>query len=219
MPIGIDRFESDEGLGSTTSERVLRFLYAHDEQAFTRQEIADAIDRNPETVGTNLSRLKDANVVRHREPYWAALDDLEGVSEVLGRYGISVDELESNAEARSYQSDPDSGSPDPQETAAKAFFDAVRDSLGDAVEDLVLFGSVARGTAGKDSDVDVLAVVRDDDSLAAVDDELLDIAYDIQIECGITIEVHTIQASEYRDRKERGDPFVRRVLAEGQPDV
>lgn len=60
MPISIDRFEESEEIReSSTSERIVRFLLAHSEQAFTRREIAEAIDTSPETVGTNLTRLKD----------------------------------------------------------------------------------------------------------------------------------------------------------------
>ena len=80
MPISIDRFEHDEELRErTTSERVVRFLLAHDDQAFTRGELADALDADPNTVGTNLSRLKERKLVRHREPYWAITDDRERV--------------------------------------------------------------------------------------------------------------------------------------------
>lgn len=80
MPISIDRFERDEELRErTTSERVVRFLLAHDDQAFTRGELADALDVDPNTIGTNLSRLKERGLVRHREPYWAITDDRERV--------------------------------------------------------------------------------------------------------------------------------------------
>jgi Mn-dependent DtxR family transcriptional regulator len=81
MPISIDRFEESEELRErTTSERVVQFLLAHDEQAFTRGELADALDVAPNTVGTNLSRLKERELVRHREPYWAITDDHERVA-------------------------------------------------------------------------------------------------------------------------------------------
>lgn len=81
MPISIDKFEDDEELRErTTSERVVRFLLTHDEQAFTRSEIADALDVAPNTVGTNLSRLKERELVRHQEPYWAITDDCERVA-------------------------------------------------------------------------------------------------------------------------------------------
>ena len=76
MPIDIEQFEDEPTLDEpTTSERIVRFLLEHADQAFTRSEIADALDVNPETVGTNLTRLKARELVRHREPYWAFTDD------------------------------------------------------------------------------------------------------------------------------------------------
>ncbi len=88
MPISIDRFEESEEIRElSTSERIVRFLLAHSEQAFTRREIAEAIDTSPETVGTNLTRLKDRGLVRHREPYWAMTDDRErALSALRARY-------------------------------------------------------------------------------------------------------------------------------------
>lgn len=81
MPISIDRFEDGETLRErTTGERIVRFLLAHDEQAFTRAEISEALDVAPNTTGTNLSRLKNRELVRHREPYWAIIDDRERVA-------------------------------------------------------------------------------------------------------------------------------------------
>lgn len=81
MPISIDRFEDGKELRErTTSERIVRFLLGHNEQAFTRGEIADALDADPNTVGTNLSRLKEQELVRHRAPYWAITDDRERVA-------------------------------------------------------------------------------------------------------------------------------------------
>lgn len=59
----------------TTGEKILRFLKANDDKAFTRSEIATAIDVNPNTVGTNLSRLKNRELVRHRGNYWAITED------------------------------------------------------------------------------------------------------------------------------------------------
>lgn len=76
MAIDIEEFEHGAvGDGMTTREKILRFLKSNDAKAFTRSEIADAIDVNPNTVGTNLSRLKDRDLVRHRGNYWAITDD------------------------------------------------------------------------------------------------------------------------------------------------
>lgn len=210
MPIDIDRFENAENLRNPpTSERIIRFLVAHDDQAYTRREIADAIGANPETVGTNLTRLKERGLVRHREPYWTLTDDRERAIDVLrARYEPNSTSLSSGETTTR-----------PRREAAKTFFERVRDRLDDAVNGLYLFGSVARDTATADSDVDVLAVVADDADYATVDDQLLDIAYDVQLEYGVRVEVHSIRASEFAARRERGEPFVRTVVEEDESGV
>jgi predicted nucleotidyltransferase len=104
----------------------------------------------------------------------------------------------------------------PHRKAAAAFIERVRDSLDDAIEALYLFGSVARDSETAGSDVDVLAVIADDANFAAVDDQLLDLAYDVQLEYAVRVEVHAIQASEFAARKDRGEPFVRTVVEEGE---
>lgn len=83
MPISIDEFESGETPGAdlSTAERVVGFLAENDDKAFTRGEIAEALDADPNTVGTNLSRLKKRGLVRHRDRYWAITDDRERLHE------------------------------------------------------------------------------------------------------------------------------------------
>lgn len=76
MPVSIDEFESgDLPAGPSVPEQVIAYLYTHREQAFTRSELASAIDESPNTVGTALSRLKARELVRHRGDYWAITDD------------------------------------------------------------------------------------------------------------------------------------------------
>lgn len=251
MPIDIDRFEDAEALRDPpTSERILRFLIEHDDNAYTRGEIADAIDANPETVGTNLTRLKDSGLVRHREPYWAVTDDREdaintlndryddaALTDLLGtedwnewkEHAVTPDEFNTpwdDIDDEGTSEDDNTGSSSstepitkPHREAATVFFEGVRDRLDTAIDALYLFGSVARANAMADSDVDVLAVVSDDADYATVDDQLLDIAYDVQLEYGVRVEVHSIRASEFAARKERGDPFIRTVLQEGETGV
>ncbi|WP_227377989.1 nucleotidyltransferase domain-containing protein [Haladaptatus halobius] len=103
--------------------------------------------------------------------------------------------------------------------AAAAFFDRARDCLDEAIEALYHFGSVARHTKKRTSDVDILAVIADDADYAAIDDQLLDIAYDIQLDYGVPTEVHSIHASEFTARKNRGEPFIRTVIEEGMLDA
>lgn len=248
MPLDIDQFEDGDTLDTpATSERLIRFLLTHDEQAYTRQELADAIDAAPETVGTNLTRLKDRGLLRHREPYWAFTDDHDRAREVLrSRFDAetfteltrlddwgdgsghhpstaeqdpgSVDDLEqanSDSSTSSIATDDARGSAT-HRAAATEYVDRVRDQLDDVVEHLYLFGSVARDEAAAESDVDVFTVVSDAADFASVDDRLLDIAYDVQLEYGVRIEVHSLTAREFETRTERNDPFVRTVLTEGE---
>lgn len=78
MPISIDVFEGDASLEEpTVGERVVAFLTVNDDKAFKRGEIAEAIDADPNAVGSALSWLKDRGLVRHRERYWAITDDRE----------------------------------------------------------------------------------------------------------------------------------------------
>lgn len=222
MPIDIERFESGEDFREQpTSLRIVRFLLANDDRAYTRSEIADAIDATPETVGTNLTRLKDRGVVRHREPYWAFAQDRErALAALRARYDEAhlADVFDEMVEEDSPQESMESIA-STHRAAATAFFERVRDELDDVIESLYLFGSVARRAATTDSDVDLLAIIADDAEYAVVDDQLLDIAYDVQLELDTRIEVHSIRASEFERRKKRGDPFVQTVLEEGDAGV
>ncbi|EMA06118.1 MULTISPECIES: MarR family transcriptional regulator [Haloarcula] len=80
MPINIDRFEdeSEDTLDiteGTQPHRILTFLTANDDQAFTQTEIYEATDIPRGSVGVVLSRLEDRGLVRHRGRYWAIADD------------------------------------------------------------------------------------------------------------------------------------------------
>lgn len=90
MPVSIDEFESgDLPRGPSVPEQVVMYLFTHRDQAFTRSEIATAIDEDPNTVGTALSRLKDSSLVRHRGEYWAITDDEERVTDAYDLHTVS----------------------------------------------------------------------------------------------------------------------------------
>ncbi|AOW80061.1 hypothetical protein HTSR_0876 [Halodesulfurarchaeum formicicum] len=76
MAIDIETFESapEDQLrngGETNADRVMRFLAAHPEKAFTQSEIRDAADVKAGSISVVLSRLEDRGLVRHRGNYWA----------------------------------------------------------------------------------------------------------------------------------------------------
>lgn len=76
MPIDIDTFESSPpeqlaNTGETNADRVMRFLAAHPDQAFTQSEIRDATGVKAGSISVVLSRLEDRELVRHKGNYWA----------------------------------------------------------------------------------------------------------------------------------------------------
>ena len=62
----------------------------------------------------------------------------------------------------------------------KQFIEQIRNALGDRVKEIVLFGSHARGDAGKHSDYDILLVVDNPDM--DVKDKVYDIVFDFHCE-------------------------------------
>jgi predicted transcriptional regulator of viral defense system len=79
MPIDIETFDavSEDRLqnrGETNADRVMRFLAAHPDKAFTQSEIRDATDVKAGSISVVLSRLEDRGLVRHKGNYWALGD-------------------------------------------------------------------------------------------------------------------------------------------------
>lgn len=72
------------------------------------------------------------------------------------------------------------------EKALQEFIERAKDELGGSVRKLVLYGSVARGDYGQDSDIDVFAVVESREDLQL----LRDLAFDVGVmEYGVSISV------------------------------
>lgn len=101
--------------------------------------------------------------------------------------------------------------PDAHEDAFETFAERALEHHGEAIRDVILFGSAASGeTRGVDSDVDVLVVADAEDLKAS----LREIAYDVQLEYGVVVSLHVLTAERFEDR--RNHPFVRSVLQHGR---
>jgi len=91
---------------------------------------------------------------------------------------------------------------------AEAFTEHLVSRLGGRLYRVVLFGSVAKGTADADSDVDVLVVVdrvsEDVEKIAA------EAAFEVGLECGEAIEYILMGLEEYRSR-DPDNPFIYEV--------
>ncbi len=88
MPIDRDEFRHlpDAALDvrkGTNAHRVMAFLAASDEQAFTRAEVRDGVGIPDGSIGPVLSQLADDELVEHRGQYWTlATEQLEASGEV-----------------------------------------------------------------------------------------------------------------------------------------
>lgn len=97
--------------------------------------------------------------------------------------------------------------------AARAFTRQVRERYGDAVATILLYGSVARGEErGVHSDVDLLVVLRDHIDATQVEDDVRDLASDVQLDYEVVRSLIVMTATEYENRLDR--PFLRNVHRE-----
>jgi predicted nucleotidyltransferase len=90
------------------------------------------------------------------------------------------------------------------------------EQLGDALERVILFGSVARRTATTDSDIDVMVIINDD--LMEVDwhtrSDVRELIYDVELEDEVVFDLSVMGKSELQGIKGH-TPFVENVLREG----
>ncbi|MFO8077257.1 MAG: nucleotidyltransferase domain-containing protein [Thermoplasmatota archaeon] len=81
-----------------------------------------------------------------------------------------------------------------RETAIKKFSSNVHRLLKNNVVDIIIYGSVARGEATNDSDIDVIVVVKR--NVFRNQMKLAEIAFDILLETGEYISVQTMKSKD-----------------------
>lgn len=100
--------------------------------------------------------------------------------------------------------------------AAEEFTRRVRATLGDWVDAIILYGSVARGEATADSDIDVLIVAAGNRGLQETISEIRSqLAKDNNYAFSLSLQYLTLE--ELADRLRRGSPFLDNLLTEGLP--
>ncbi len=93
--------------------------------------------------------------------------------------------------------------------AVDEFVRRVLAKYGDRIDNIILFGSVARGDAKEESDIDILVV--SDVSL----EELVDISFPILLKYGKLISAKDMKKERLEYLNKEGYSFVRNVLKEG----
>lgn len=100
------------------------------------------------------------------------------------------------------------------EEAFEEFARRAKNKLGESIQRLMLYGSVARGEEGEKSDVDVLLVVKYKDE--EIKEEIISIAYDVLMESGVYISPKILSREEYQRLKSSKSHFLRTAEGEGE---
>jgi predicted nucleotidyltransferase len=87
------------------------------------------------------------------------------------------------------------------------------EDLGDKIESIVLYGSVARNEAHEDSDIDILVVTRDDDR--KLYDRISKIRTRIDLDNNTLTVLVQMGKNELEQHMKLGSPFIESVVREG----
>ena len=92
----------------------------------------------------------------------------------------------------------------------------IRKMLGSKLSKIILYGSYARGDYQENSDVDIMILVKDmsEESIRKMEEELCDLAFDIEIEKGLHISAF-MKDEEHFEYWEEALPFYSNVRREG----
>ena len=104
-----------------------------------------------------------------------------------------------------------------KQVALVDFVTRVRRELPANVLDVRLFGSEARGEATIESDIDVLVVVQPDAECVRLEDRIVDIAFDVNLECGVYVSPRVVTPAILNDPVRREALFFKNVARESIP--
>ena len=104
-----------------------------------------------------------------------------------------------------------------KQLALADFVKRVRQELPANVLDVRLFGSEARGEATTESDIDVLVVVEPDTERVRLEDRIVDIAFDINLACGVYVSPRVVTPAILNDPVRRETLFFKNVARESIP--
>lgn len=100
---------------------------------------------------------------------------------------------------------------DSRRQAARSFAEELRDVLGERLDRVLLFGSVARGEPGEESDVD-LVVVEGEQPIP----QLSRLIGRWMVEHGTVLQVHVLSREEFEEMQGRGTAFANTLQREGE---
>lgn len=98
------------------------------------------------------------------------------------------------------------------EKTAREFAAGVMKALGEYIYSIVLYGSVVRGEASDESDIDILVI---GDGQSDIEDRILDISYEIDLRNHMATSIFYSTSEDFERRLKLGSPFVEEVLNNG----
>lgn len=105
--------------------------------------------------------------------------------------------------------------PDRADKAIKEFCEFLRRELGANLLEIRLFGSVARGTATPESDIDILVLVRREDSAAR--EAIIEAAVEINLKHDVVVSPVIMSADRYSAPLFKETHFYKSLQEEGIP--
>jgi len=89
----------------------------------------------------------------------------------------------------------------------------VKDKFADEIVKIVVFGSRARGEAGKNSDIDILVITSSDDWRKG--DEIREIGYDLDEHIDYRLSIQVISESHMNYLRSNSFQFIKNIESEG----
>ncbi|MBM7855421.1 putative nucleotidyltransferase [Desulfohalotomaculum tongense] len=100
-------------------------------------------------------------------------------------------------------------------TAINEFCTKIKSLLKDNIIEIRLFGSVAKGTATSESDIDILVILKKED--AATEEIILDTTVDMNLKYNVVIAATTITEKDYSYPPFQDTLFYKNIQKEGLP--
>lgn len=97
--------------------------------------------------------------------------------------------------------------------ALESYLRLLRKYYGSKILNAVLFGSVARGESGKESDADILIVTSDSDS--KIKDEISMAAYEIMLKSNVVLSPLVMDRKTFDWYKNNKDPLYKNINRDG----
>lgn len=185
-------------LVSGYKQEVLKHLVDNPDYKFTVNELAGSVSGSYNSVNKFLRELEEFNIVSFQKKGGSYLIEYNQDS----RYHEVIKSL--------LRADNE-----PLEKAAREYAEALAQDtyVEERIRSIVLFGSVARGTAGPNSDIDILVLTEKDADIEEVKKEAKNYAEQMDLEAELVPVVE--DAKEFRDNLVHGKRFETNVKTDG----